>query len=147
MSALTSISNQQVASKTRVLADYHSEGLDSDDARPRVRVAGMASTCNLGTGDYNDLTTSDTVGCPTLDLDVHLWTRPATVYSPKQTGAGKIELQIDGQSQGTADSSATGARQPQQAVFAVTGLSAGTHSISIVNRGPGSVAVDAIVVH
>jgi len=29
----------------------------------------------------------------------------------------------------------------------VTGLPAGNHSISIVNRGPGSVAVDAIVVH
>jgi hypothetical protein len=59
---------------------------------------------------------------------------------------GKIEIQIDGQSQGTADLSATGARQPQQAVFATTGLSAGSHTVSIVNRGPGSVAVDAIVV-
>ena len=29
----------------------------------------------------------------------------------------------------------------------MTGLSAGSHSIGIVNRGPGSVAVDAIVVH
>ena len=48
-------------------------------------------------------------------------------------------------SQGMADLSTTGARQPQQAVSQVTGLTAGNHSISIVNRGPGAVAVDAIV--
>jgi|SRR6266498_830265 len=44
------------------------------------------------------------------------------------------------------DLSATGARQPQQAVSQVMGLTTGNHSISIVNRGPGAVAVDAIVV-
>lgn len=58
-----------------------------------------------------------------------------------------IALAVDGQSRGTADLSTTGARQAQQAVFAVTGLTAGSHIVSIVNRGPGSVAVDAVVVH
>jgi hypothetical protein len=141
---LTGISNQQVASKMRVLRITHSKGWINDDD-PGAASPGWLRTCNLGTGDYNnDLTTSDTVGAT--------WTSTftgtaVTVYSPKQTGAGKIELQIDGQSQGTADLSTTGARQPQQAVFAVTGLPAGSHTISIVNRGPGSVAVDAIVVH
>jgi hypothetical protein len=46
----------------------------------------------------------------------------------------------------TVDLSAPGTRQPQQLVSAVTGLTAGQHTISIINRGPGPVAVDAIVV-
>ena len=48
---------------------------------------------------------------------------------------------------GTANISTTGARQPRRAVFTATGLPAGSHAVSIVNRGPGSVAVDAMVVH
>ena len=144
VSALTGISNQQVASKMRVLRITHSKGWINDDD-PGSASPGWLRTCNLGTGDYNnDLTTSDTVGA--------VWTSTftgtsLTVYAPKQSGAGKIEVQIDGQSQGTADLSTTGTRQPQQAVFTASGLAAGSHTISIVNRGPGSVAVDAIVVH
>jgi len=42
--------------------------------------------------------------------------------------------------------SASGARQPQQLVSTVSGLTAGQHTISIINRGPGPVAVDAIIV-
>jgi alpha-L-fucosidase 2 len=68
-----------------------------------------------------------------------------TVYAPKQSGAGTIQIQIDGQAQATASLSTTGARQPQQAVFTMSGLPAGNHTISIVNQGPGPVAVDAIV--
>ena len=142
--ALSGISNQQLASKTRVLRITHDKGWINDDD-PGSASPGWLRTCNLGTGDYNnDLTTSNTVGA--------VWTSTftgsgVTVYAPKQSGAGKIEIQIDGQSQGTTDLSTTGARQPQQAVFTMTGLSAGSHSIGIVNRGPGSVAVDAIVVH
>jgi len=141
--ALSGISNQQLASKMRVLRITHSKGWINDDD-PGSASPGWLRTCNLGTGDYNnDLTSSTTVGS--------VWTSTftgssLTVYAPKQSGAGKIEVQIDGQSQGTADLSTTGARQAQQAVLAVTGLSAGNHTISIVNRGPGSVAVDAIVV-
>ena len=144
VSALSGISNQQLASKMRVLRITHDKGWINDDD-PGSASPGWLRTCNLGTGDYNnDLTTSTTVGA--------VWTSTftgssLTVYAPKQSGAGKIEIQIDGQSQGTADLSTTGARQPQQAVFAATGLSAGSHTISIVNRGPGSVAVDAIVVN
>ncbi len=39
----------------------------------------------------------------------------------------------------------TGARQAQQVVCEVTGLTAGKHAINIVNRGPGPVAVDALI--
>ncbi len=142
--ALTGISNQQLASKVRVLRITHNKGWINDDD-PGAASPGWLRTSNLGTGDYNnDLTTSSTTGT--------VWTTTFTgsaviVYAPKQSGAGTIEIQIDGQSQGTANLSTTGARQPQQAVSTVTGLTAGSHTISIVDRGPGTVAVDAIVVH
>ena len=57
-----------------------------------------------------------------------------------------IGIQIDGQSRATADLSTAGARQAQQVVFAATGLAAGKHTINMVNRGPGPVAVDALIV-
>jgi hypothetical protein len=69
-----------------------------------------------------------------------------SVYAPKESGDGKIEIQIDGQTNSTVDLSATGARQAQQMVSEVSGLTSGQHTISIINRGPGPVAVDAIVV-
>jgi hypothetical protein len=68
------------------------------------------------------------------------------VYAPKEPGAGRIEIQIDGQTLATADLSTSGARQPQQLVAELTGLAPGKHGITIVNRGPGPVAVDAIAV-
>jgi len=143
VAAISGISNQSLATKMRVLRITHDKGWINDDD-PGSASPGWLRTCNLGTGDYNnDLTTSDTVGAS--------WTSTftgssLTVYAPKQSGAGKIEIQIDGQSKGTADLSATGARQAQQAVSTVTGLAAGSHTVAIVNRGPGAVAVDAIVV-
>ena len=126
----------------RVLRITHDKGWINDDD-PGSASPGWLRTCNLGTGDYNnDLTTSSTAGA--------VWTTTFTgtgvsVYAPKQFGAGKIEIQIDGLSQGMVDLSTTGTRQPQQAVSQVTGLVVGNHSINIVNRGPGPVAVDAIV--
>jgi hypothetical protein len=140
---LAGISNTSLASGVRVLRITHDKGWTNDDD-PGSASPGWLRKSNLGTGDYNnDLTTSTTVG--------DVWTSTFTgtgvaVYAPKEPGDGKIEIQIDGQVRATADLSTTGARQPQQMVPEVTGLSAGTHSISIVNRGPGPVAVDAIVV-
>jgi len=109
-----------------------------------VAVNGWVRRCNLGTGDFNnDLTTSDTPG--------DVWSSSFTGSSvsgiaPIEAGAGKIEVQIDGQSRATADLSTTGARQAQQAVCEVTGLVPGNHATSIVNRSPGPVAVDALLV-
>jgi hypothetical protein len=45
-----------------------------------------------------------------------------------------------------ADLSTPGARLSQQAVCEVTGLTVGNHTIKIFNRGPGPVAVDALMV-
>ena len=142
VSALTGISDQQLASKIRVLRITHDKGWINDDD-PGSAAPGWLRTANLGTGDYNnDLTSSTTSG--------DTWTSSftgtsVTVYAPKQTGAGKIEIQIDGQMKATADLSTTGARQAQQMVAQVTGLTSGNHALSIVNRGSGPVAVDAIV--
>ena len=141
--ALSGISDSQLASGTRVLRISHDKGWINDDD-PGSASPGWLRLTNLGTGDYNnDLTTSDTEGT--------VWTTTftgssVTVYAPKQSGAGSIEIQIDGQTSATVDLSTTGARQAQQAVSTVTGLASGNHTISIINRGPGTVAVDAIVV-
>ncbi len=140
---LPGITNQPLASACRVLLITHDKGWFNDDD-PGVVAAGWVRRCNLGTGDFNnDLTTSDTPGdvwrCSFTGTSV-------SVIAPKEEGAGKIEIQIDGQSRATADLSTTGPRQDQQVACEVTGLTAGTHAISIVNRGPGPVAVDALVV-
>jgi len=140
---LPAITNQRLASGCRVLRITHDKGWFNDDD-PGAVAAGWVRRCNLGSGDFNnDLTTSDTPGA--------VWSCSFTgtsvsVIAPKDAGAGKIEIQIDGQSHATADLSTTGARQPQQVVCEVTGLTAGKHAINIVNRGPGPVAVDALIV-
>ncbi len=142
VAALTGISDQQVAGKMRVLRITHDKGWINDDDPGAVAV-GWLRKCNLGSSDYNnDLTTSSTPG--------DVWNSSFTgtgvaVYAPKESGAGKIEIQIDGQVSATVDLSAAGGRQAQQLVSEVSGLSSGKHTISIINRGPGPVAVDAIV--
>jgi hypothetical protein len=142
VAAITGISDSQLASKIRVLKITHDKGWFNDDDSGAA-APGWQRKVALGTGDYNnDLTTSTTVG--------NTWTSTFTgtgvdVYAPKESGDGKIEIQIDGQTSSTADLAATGARQAQQMVAEVTGLTSGTHTISIINRGPGPVAVDAIV--
>jgi hypothetical protein len=111
---------------------------------PGATYPGWVRKCNLGTGDFNnDLTASDTPG--------DIWSSSFTgsgvsVIAPKEAGAGKIEIRIDDKSRTTVDLFTTGARQAQQVVGEVTGLTPGKHTIQIVNHGPGSVAVDAIVV-
>jgi len=143
VSPLTGITNQSLASMCRVLRITHDKGWINDDD-PGATYAGWIRRCNLGTGDFNnDLTISDTPGA--------VWTCPFTgtsvsVIAPKEAGAGKIEVQIDGQTRATADLSTTGARLAQQTVCELTGLTRGKHVIAIINRGPGPVAVDALIV-
>jgi hypothetical protein len=55
------------------------------------------------------------------------------------------EIQIDGQSRATADLSTTGKRLAQQVAAEVSDLTPGEHTISMVNRGPGPVAVDTLI--
>ena len=115
---------------------------------PRITNQPLASGCRVlrithDKGWINDLTISDTPG--------DVWScsftgRRITVIAPKEAGAGKIEIQIDGETRATADLSMTGARQARQVVYEINSLAPGKHAIHIVNRGPGPVAADAIVV-
>jgi alpha-L-fucosidase len=143
VSPMAGIANEQLAAGTRVLRITHDRGWYNDDD-PGATAAGWLRRCNLGTGDFNnDLTTSDTPG--------DVWSSSFTgtsvsIVAPKEAGAGKIEIKIDGQTRATADLATSGARQPAQIVHEVTGLSRGKHTISIINRGSGPVAVDALIV-
>jgi alpha-L-fucosidase len=141
--SISGISNQQLTSKSRVLRITHDKGWINDDD-PGVKAPGWLRKCNLGTGDFNnDLTTSDTLGdvwsCSFTGTNV-------SVIAPKELGAGKIEIQIDGKSRETVDLSTTGTRQTQQVVSKISGLTSGKHTINIINRGDGPVAVDALIV-
>jgi alpha-L-fucosidase len=129
--ALSGITNQTLASECRVVRVTHDRGWINDDD-PGAAAAGWTRRCNLGTGDFNnDLTTSDTPG--------DVWSSPFTgstvsVVAPKEAGAGKIEIQIDGQTGVTADLSTTEAREAAQTVCEVTGLASDRHTIAIVLR-------------
>ena len=140
---LRGIENQGLAEKCRVLRIVHDRGWFNDDD-PGATYPGWMRRCNLGTGDFNnDLTTSDTPGA--------VWSSSfsgsgVTVVAPKESGAGRLEVQIDGQTRETVDLSTTGARLSQQVVCEVTGLAPGKHTIRIIDRGGGPVAVDALII-
>lgn len=137
------IADQQLTSRCRVLRVTHDKGWINDDD-PGTKAPGWLRRSNLGTGDFNnDLTTTDTPG--------DIWScsfsgNNVSVIAPKEAGAGMIEVQIDGKTRAKADLSTMETRQPQQVVCKVTDLTPGKHVIDIVNRGPGPVAVDAILV-
>lgn len=140
--ALAGITNQALASGTRVLRITHDKDWFNDDDQGVV-APGWFRQSNLGAGDFNnDLTFSDTPG--------DVWTSSFTgksisVVAPKERGAGKIEIRIDGKTRATVDLSTSGARLAQQVVYKIRGLNAGKHSISIINRSGGKVVVDALI--
>jgi alpha-L-fucosidase len=140
--ALPGITSQSLASGYRVLRITHDKTWINDDDL-HVVSHGWLRRCNLGTGDYNnDLTTSDMPG--------DVWScsfsgSAVSVIAPKESGAGKIEVQVDGQPRATVDLSTMGTRQAQQKVCELSGLAPGQHSLAIINRGPGPVALDALV--
>ena len=142
MSPLSGISTSSWHRTTRALRITHDKGWVNDDD-PGSAAPGWLRKLNLGTGDYNDdLTTSDTPGV--------VWSATFTgsslsIFAPKEAGAGSIEIQIDGQTRDRG-SLHHGRPHAQQLVFQVTGLTAGEHVISVIDRGPGPVAIDAIVV-
>ena len=140
---LSGITDQSLGSRCRVLRITDDKGWFNDDD-PGVKAHGWLRKCNLGTGDFNnDLTTSDTPG--------DIWSCSFTgtnvaVVAPREAGAGKIEISIDGKLYATADLSVTGTRQAQQVVCKISDLTLGKHSISIKNLGSGPVAIDALVI-
>ena len=137
------ISNQSLAAVCRVLRITHDKGWFNDDD-PGATYPGCIRSCNLSSVDFNnDLTICKTPG--------DIWSCSFTgtrvmIIAPKEKGAGTVEVQIDGQARTTANLSTDGPRQAQQIACEITGLTQGRHSVSIINRGPGPVAVDALVV-
>jgi alpha-L-fucosidase len=140
---LAGITNQSLASACRVLRITHDRGWFNDDD-PGARYPGWIRRCNLDTGDFNnDLTISETPG--------DVWSGSFTgtgvsVIAPRVPGAGRIEVRIDGMVRTTVDLSTTDARQAAATVYELDGLIAGKHTIAIINRCPGPVALDALVV-
>jgi alpha-L-fucosidase len=140
---LPGIDDRLLASGCRVLQITDNKGWFNDDD-PGVVAPGWRRTINIGAGDYNnDLTTSDTPG--------DTWScsftgKSVSVIAPREVGAGKIQVQIDGENRATVDLSTKGTHQAQQIVYEVSSLTAGKHTINIVNLGPGRVSVDAIIV-
>jgi alpha-L-fucosidase len=141
---LPGITDQPLASGCRVLRVTHDRGWVNDDD-PGTKAPGWLRRCNLGTGDFNnDLTISVTPG----DVWSYSFTgSDVTLLAPLEPGAGEIEIKMDGQSRATVDLSCGGPRRAQQAVWQMHHLTPGQHSLAIVHRGPGPVAVDAVVVH
>jgi alpha-L-fucosidase len=140
---LQGITNQSLAAVCRVLRITHDKEWYNDDD-PGATYRGWIRSCNLGTGDFNnDLTLCKTPG--------YIWATSfsgtgVTIIAPKEAGAGILEVQIDGQTRATANLSTDGPRLAQQMVCEINGLTSGKHSISLINRGPGPVAIDALVV-
>jgi len=140
---LPGITDQLLASMCRVLRITHDRDWFNDDD-PGATYPGWMRRCNLGTGDYNnDLTISETPG--------DVWSCSFTgsslaIIAPKEEGAGKLEVQIDGQTRASSDLSTDGPRQARQIACEITGMTPGRHSLSIINLGPGHVAIDALVV-
>lgn len=140
---LQGIANQSLSKKYRVLRITHDKDWINDDD-PGVVAPGWFRCCNLKTGDFNnDLTISETPG--------DVWNCSFTgkniaVIAPKEEGAGKIKIQIDGQTPAIVDLSIHGERKSQQLVYDVTGLVAGEHLIKITNSGSGKVSIDALII-
>jgi alpha-L-fucosidase len=131
---LPGITNQSLATAIRVLRITHDKGWINDDD-PGVVAPGWMRRSNLGASDYNnDLTISETPG----DVRSSSFSGSSvSVIAPKEAGAGKIEVQIDGRPRATADESASGPHLAQQPVFEVTGLTPGQHSIKSSIAAPG----------
>jgi alpha-L-fucosidase len=140
---LPGIHDTSLAAGFRTLKITHDKGWFNDDD-PGVTAPGWSRLSNLGNGDYNnDLTISDTPG--------DVWSSSFTgnrvsVIAPQEAGAGKIAITIDGQTKVTVDLSSNGIRKPQQVVYVAKGLAAGKHVIKIINRGPGPVSIDALII-
>ncbi len=139
---LPGIVERSLASGSRVLRITHSKNWFNDDD-PGVVSPGWFRQCNLGTGDYNnDLIISETSGDVWSSSSIG---KSITVIAPKEKGAGNIEINIDGRTRSIVNLSVNDVRRPQQKVYELSGLNAGKHVISIINRGGGTVAVDALI--
>lgn len=141
---LAGVSNSILASQYRVLRITHDKGWINDDD-PGVRMAeGWFRQCNLNAGDFNnDLTISTKPGAR---WRFGFTGSSVSLLAPREPGAGKIEVSVDGKKSLLVDLSGGGSRQSQQVVYTNNHLAYGSHTIEVINRGGGAVAVDALIV-
>ena len=139
---LPGIANPSLAAAFRVFRITHDKGWINDDDSGAV-APGWFRYSNLGKGDYNnDLTISNTPG----DVwSISFTGNRVSVIAPRDAGAGKMEIEIDGQIPAIVDLSISGSRKAQQVVYEVKSLTPGNHIIEIINRGSGPVCIDAII--
>lgn len=142
--SIDGITHSLLSQGYRVLQITHNKGWVNDDD-PGIEAPGWERVCNLESGDYNnDLTMSATRG------DVWSYSfmgNGVTVIAPKEDGAGIIEILIDDITRATVDLSTTGMRKPQQVICEISDLEPGNHTLKIINRGDGYVAIDALKIN
>lgn len=136
------INNATLAAKYRVLRITHAKTWINDDD-PGVSMAqGWFRQANLNQGDFNnDLTISNTPGA---NWRFSFTGKSISVIAPTQPGSGKVEILIDGRSKKIDDLSADDGRHSQQEVYRIDKLAPGKHVITLINRGGGPVAIDAL---
>ncbi len=129
----------------RVLRITHNRKNWINDDDPGITMAqGWFRQANLGNGSFNnDLTVSDMIGSK---LEFSFIGQNVSIVAPKQPGGGKIEVLIDGTNSKKVDLSSTGSWQSQQVVYHIEKLSKAKHTLTLINRGGGNVAFDALIV-
>ncbi len=138
------ISNATLASKYKVLKITHDKTWINDDDPGVKMTSGWFRHSNLNNRDFNnDLTDSDTPGAT---WKFSFEGRGVSILAPKQAGAGKMEVMVDGKAGKLVDLSSAEGKKAQQVVYQVDKLVQGKHIITVVNKGGGPVAIDALIV-
>jgi len=70
--------------------------------------------------------------------------RGVSVIAPKEAGAGKIEVQVDGQTARQPTCPPPASASPNRRCVKSPALQPAKHVISIINRGSPTLAVDAL---
>ncbi|MEY9844137.1 hypothetical protein ABH940_001204 [Streptacidiphilus sp. BW17] len=103
-----------------------------DDDEPTIAYTGSwSASANRGYGDFDD-----GVHYTTTNGDSASYTFAGTgvqILGEKSPDQGNVEVYLDGVSQGQVDTSAT-AKQAQQVVYSVQGLTPGSHTVQLVKR-------------
>jgi hypothetical protein len=107
--------------------------------------ANWHASSGRGYGDYNDdVHHSETAGATAS----YTFTGTGVDYISERNGdMGSVDVYLDNTLQATVNLNASGARQVQQVVWSKTGLTAGSHTIRIVNKTTSVGMIDALRIH
>ncbi|MBN2036150.1 MAG: alpha-L-fucosidase [Chitinispirillaceae bacterium] len=112
-----------------------------NDNDPNIIYYGWYYSSGRGLGDYdNDAHFSTTIG----DSCTYTFNGAGIDYlSEKYSDMGNVDVYIDGVFKQNVNLYVTGTRQVRQAVYSITGLASGSHTIKIVNKSTAYGCVDA----